>query len=335
MDEVGILLGCNPPFNVSETLGSGRLANWWNIQSIVWALYTGELAAAGVDMIGASQFVGWPVGPPGTPVAIPFGNPKTGAPYQPQIDGGGNCPEMSMVSWVDGTLNARSWTMKMIIDGLGHGDKAVFETNVTVPPMPPRQQCKQLTRIVNRDMAGGDICEFSMTENPSNSACAAACCDDPRCDHFVSLDGAPDFSGGGTCTGRQKCNKADFCCYLKTAASRSYAAPYKNGTCIAGTTTAAAVPGQQLYARAFAPAVGDGGGSITNKSWPGPGPRAILMANLDSRNAQSVSFEGLKGAKLWSVVPTESGAWAVPYATTTSSADTLTMAPLSVTLAFF
>jgi hypothetical protein len=26
----------------------------------VWALFIGELAAAGVDMVGASQFVGWP-----------------------------------------------------------------------------------------------------------------------------------------------------------------------------------------------------------------------------------------------------------------------------------
>ena len=26
----------------------------------MWALFIGELAAAGVDMVGASQFVGWP-----------------------------------------------------------------------------------------------------------------------------------------------------------------------------------------------------------------------------------------------------------------------------------
>ena len=59
MDEVGILLGI-APFNMSDTLGNGSLSTWWNIQAVVWALFIGELAAAGVDMIGASQFVGWP-----------------------------------------------------------------------------------------------------------------------------------------------------------------------------------------------------------------------------------------------------------------------------------
>ena len=39
MDEVGILLGCRPPFNVSDTLGSGNLSSWWNIQAVVWAMY--------------------------------------------------------------------------------------------------------------------------------------------------------------------------------------------------------------------------------------------------------------------------------------------------------
>ena len=55
MDEVGILLGCDPPFNATDTLGDGPLSNWWNIQSVVWALFVGDLTAAGVDMVGASQ----------------------------------------------------------------------------------------------------------------------------------------------------------------------------------------------------------------------------------------------------------------------------------------
>jgi hypothetical protein len=128
MDEVGVLLGCNPPFNITATLGQGNLSTWWNIQAAVWALYIGELSAAGVDMVGCqrfnrctsldmkdgpehrsdsglrmgmqvgcSQFVGWPVGPPGTPVGIPAADQKTGCPFQSQVSPGGNCPEMSTI----------------------------------------------------------------------------------------------------------------------------------------------------------------------------------------------------------------------------------------------
>eukprot|EP01046_Picozoa_sp_COSAG06_P075891 COSAG06_NODE_23943_length_677_cov_0.621107_1_plen_95_part_01 len=76
MDELGILIGCNPPFNMTATLGHGNLSSWWNLQSVVWAVYVGELAAAGVDMLGASQFIGWVAGPPGSPVGIPSADPS-------------------------------------------------------------------------------------------------------------------------------------------------------------------------------------------------------------------------------------------------------------------
>ena len=84
--------------------------------------------------------------------------------------------------------------------------------------------------------------------------------------------------------------------------------------------------GQQIYARAFAPRAGE--------SWPGPGKRAILMANLDSRRTHTVAFDGLKGARLWSVVHGVSGEWETPFAESTSAADTLAMQPLAVVLAF-
>lgn len=38
---------------------------------------------------------------------------------------------MSLVDWQTGLGNARFWTMKMLIDGLGHEDKHVLDTNVT------------------------------------------------------------------------------------------------------------------------------------------------------------------------------------------------------------
>ena len=138
MDEVGILLGCNPPFNVTDTLGDGPLSNWWNIQAVVWAMYVGELSAAGVDMVGASQFVGWPAGEvpsecradPAGCVGLPHGNASLGAPFQSQITSGGNCPEMSMIDWRNGDLNARSWVMKMLTDGLRNEPKKILQTNV-------------------------------------------------------------------------------------------------------------------------------------------------------------------------------------------------------------
>jgi hypothetical protein len=162
-----VLLGCNPPFDMTATLGDGALSNWWNVQAVIWALFIGELSAAGVDMVGASQYVGWPasstysIGHLGLPAGR---NLSSGTPFQPQIDAGGNCPEMSMVSWRDGSLNARSWAMKMLIDGLGHRDKRVLVTNVSssIPPQPSREGCQQLTWAVDADMAGGDICEFNM-----------------------------------------------------------------------------------------------------------------------------------------------------------------------------
>ena len=111
-----------PVIAVTATLGDDKLSDWWNVQAVIWVLFVGELSAAGVDMIGASQFVGWPVSETYSigHLGLPSGhNLSSGTPFQPQIGAGGNCPEMSMVSWQDGSLNARSWVMKMIIDGLG------------------------------------------------------------------------------------------------------------------------------------------------------------------------------------------------------------------------
>lgn len=35
LDEVGIIVGCNPPWNMSETLGNRSLSYWWNVQAVV------------------------------------------------------------------------------------------------------------------------------------------------------------------------------------------------------------------------------------------------------------------------------------------------------------
>jgi hypothetical protein len=332
MDEVGILLGCNPPFNVSETLGSGALSSWWNIQAVVWAMYVGELSSAGVDMIGCSQFVGWPSGPPGTPVGIPHGAPELGCPFQSQVDSGGNCPEMSMIDWTNGALNARSWAMKMMIDGLGNTEKNVLVTNVSVAGQQPRRQCKLLNTTVDADFAGGDICVFNMSD-PSPETCAEACCADPACDHFVTLAPGHGYDTGA-CPGKPDCPVGGSCCYLKSSSGRQIKSMYPHGDCILGEVTAAPPDPADLavYARAFAPAPGTSfpaaatGGSKTKG--------AVLLANLNEEDSATVTFDGLKGATLWSVVHGKAGSWSTPFRKSVSADDSLVMEPLAVYLAF-
>ena len=168
-----------------------------------------------------------------------------------------------------------------------------------------------------------------MTTAASNAACAAACCADERCDRFVTLSDAKGFVGAGVCQGEDECPAGGWCCYLKDASTRSIRSMYPNGTCISGTTTPSVVAlGEMVYARAFAPTAG--------KSLPGDAAAkgAVLLANFDDTKPQSVTFGGLNGAKLWSVVPGKSGEWDTAYAKAVSASDTLQMEPLSVYLAF-
>ena len=340
MDEVGILLGI-APFNMSDTLGNGSLSSWWNIQAVVWALFTGELAAAGVDMIGASQFVGWPCQTPWYDYSHETCSKALFEPSPPDCgQAAGNYPEMSVIDWTNGKLNARGWTMKLLIDGLGNADKAVLQTNVTKlgggsSRNASRRECQVKTKVVDQDMQGGDVCEFNMssTSEPSHAACGRACCANKLCDHFVSVSGDPPFrfKGGGVCHGQPPCAQGGFCCFLKTNAARPIKSSYKPGTAISGTTTPSppATIAELVYARAFAPAVA---------AWPGPERRAVLLANFDSRHSHTVELAGdgtsFHGAALWSVVHGVSGAWDEPYARRKSTQETLTMEPLAVYLAF-
>ena len=135
LNEVGICLSCGGPANAmdfSSMRGNLPNASWWNVQAVAWVYYWGEMAAAGVDMIGASQFLGWPSGPPGTPTGLPAMAPSSGSLYQPQVTSWGNCPEMSMIDWVDGSGHAQFWTIKMLIEALGNADKHIYPTAVVL-----------------------------------------------------------------------------------------------------------------------------------------------------------------------------------------------------------
>ena len=73
---------------------------YWNLSSAVFAYLFIELSKIGVDVITESQLVGYPT----------------------------QYPDVSMMNWENGKPNARYWTLKMLIDNFGPGDKMV-ETN--------------------------------------------------------------------------------------------------------------------------------------------------------------------------------------------------------------
>ena len=225
--------------------------------------------------------------------------------------------------------------MKMLVDAMGHEDKLVVPTNASKASLQPkREHCKQLSKTVNIDMIGGNLCGFNMSgpnwPNPSFEACGAACCRNTSCDHFETIVGDPPwtFASGGTCAGEVPCAKGGFCCYLKnslTVPTPSHL--YKNNSMISGTTTPSPIDarGPPVYARAFAPATG--------VSWPSGRNRAVLLANLDATRTHRVAFEGLTSAAVWSVENGYSGNGRTPYAKTQVDGE-LVLPPLGVALAF-
>ena len=94
MDEIGLYFTepVREAMNFETMRGDGENTSFWNLQSAIYSMWAGELAAVGVDMFGASQLLGYPAGPPGTPVGAPAGNPAAGTPFQPQVFPAGNCP---------------------------------------------------------------------------------------------------------------------------------------------------------------------------------------------------------------------------------------------------
>lgn len=239
-----------------------------------------------------------------------------------------------MIDWTNGKLNARSWTMKMMIDGLGNEPKQILVTNVSAaaapgPPPPPRE-CKLVSTSVDHDYGGGDICEFNMSSTPSPATCAAACCAHQGCSHFVTLAPGDGYVGAGVCKSKPPCPVGGSCCYLKTNSANPMKSMYPKGDAIAGSVTPSALPSTDsaMYARAFAPTAGM---HLPNLA---KGKGAVLLANLNENRSLTVTFAGLKGATLWAVVHGKSGAWDVPFAKSVSMADTLEMEPLAVYLAF-
>lgn len=92
IDELGAIL---PNDNVTPR---GPIPDsYWNLCSAMYAYLYAELAQLGVEVVGESQLVGYP----------------------------SQFPSVSMVNWNTGQPNARFWTLKLLRDHLGPGDKLV------------------------------------------------------------------------------------------------------------------------------------------------------------------------------------------------------------------
>jgi hypothetical protein len=137
VDEIGSLYGCG------DVLGADR--SYFNGVGAVYAYVYSELAELGVEIMAASQLVGygypseyprqiWP-SPGMNSSQINGCVPGPGSPGCVNSPGAlerNNFPCVTMLSWVDGSGTARFWTLKMMIDLLGGADtrKSVVATTV-------------------------------------------------------------------------------------------------------------------------------------------------------------------------------------------------------------
>jgi hypothetical protein len=97
-DELGAILPGDPQ-------GKLPIPNfYWNLCSAMYAYLYGNLANLGVQVAGESQLVGYP----------------------------SQFPSVSMVNWNTGQPNARFWTLKLLRDNFGPGDKLVH-TETSIP----------------------------------------------------------------------------------------------------------------------------------------------------------------------------------------------------------
>jgi hypothetical protein len=91
INEIGSILG----FDLDKIP-----ADYWNLSGAMYAYIFVELSRLGIEVAGESQLVGFPT----------------------------QFPDVSMVNWEDGFPNARYWTLKLLKDHIGPGDKLVETT---------------------------------------------------------------------------------------------------------------------------------------------------------------------------------------------------------------
>lgn len=77
---------------------------YWNLSAAIYAYLYAQLVLLGIDVVGESQFVGYPT----------------------------QFPSVSMIDWTTGQPNARYWALKLLHENFGPGDKLV-ESHNSVP----------------------------------------------------------------------------------------------------------------------------------------------------------------------------------------------------------
>lgn len=93
INEIGTIINVMDGKNIPD--------DYWNLSGAMFAYIFIELTKMGIDVAGESQLVGYPT----------------------------QFPDVSMVNWNTGQPNARYWTLKLLKDNFGPGDKLV-NTNV-------------------------------------------------------------------------------------------------------------------------------------------------------------------------------------------------------------
>ena len=85
--------GQSQPGHVTQPIPN----SYWNLCGAMYAWLFGELANMGIEVVGASQLVGYPT----------------------------QFPSVSLVDWETGQPNARFWVLKLLKDSFGPGDRLV------------------------------------------------------------------------------------------------------------------------------------------------------------------------------------------------------------------
>ena len=104
IDEIGAIsaedLAQGEPGHVFQPIP----ASYWNLTCAMYAYLFGEMTRIGIDVVGESQLVGYPT----------------------------QFPSVSMLDWTNGKPNPRFWTLKLLKESFGPGDKLV-ETKLESP----------------------------------------------------------------------------------------------------------------------------------------------------------------------------------------------------------
>ena len=107
IDEMGVIL---PNDNTPGVAIPPAI--YWNAAGAMFAYCFGKLSALGIDILGESQFMGYPEIPESEFPSSPDGLP-------PQF------PSVTEIDWNTGVGNARYWILKLLIDHFHIGMKAV------------------------------------------------------------------------------------------------------------------------------------------------------------------------------------------------------------------